>query len=63
LVMAVGYISLGIVAFVFAINYFAVLPGDASTWDHSFRPFGWRRQAPAPAAIPLLAVPALERGA
>ena len=63
LVMAVGYISLGIVAFVFAINYFAVLPGDASTWDHSFRPFGWRRQAPAPAAIPLLTVPALERGA
>lgn len=63
LVMAVGYISLGIVAFVFAINYFAVLPGDASTWDHSFRPFGWKRRAPAPAAIPLLAVPALERGA
>jgi len=63
LVMAVGYISLGIVAFVFAINYFAVLPGDASTWDHSFRPFGWKRRAPAPAAIPLLTVPALERGA
>jgi len=63
LVMAVGYISLGIVAFVFAINYFAVLPGDASTWDHSFRPFGWKRRAPAPTAIPLLTVPALERGA
>ncbi|WP_176441624.1 NrfD/PsrC family molybdoenzyme membrane anchor subunit [Granulicella rosea] len=42
LVMAVGYISLGIVAFVFAINYFAVLPGEASTWDHAFRPFGWK---------------------
>jgi Ni/Fe-hydrogenase subunit HybB-like protein len=63
LVMAVGYISLGIVAFVFAINYFAVLPGDASTWDHSFRPFGWKRRAPAPAAIPLVPASALERGA
>ena len=63
LVMAVGYISLGIVAFVFAINYFAVLPGDASTWDHSFRPFGWKRRAPVPAVIALLPASALERGA
>jgi Ni/Fe-hydrogenase subunit HybB-like protein len=45
LIMAVGYISLGIVAFVFAINYFAVLPGEASTWDHAYRPFGWRPKA------------------
>jgi Ni/Fe-hydrogenase subunit HybB-like protein len=45
LVMAAGYIALGSVAFVLAVNYFAVLPGEASTWDHSFRPFGWSRKA------------------
>jgi Ni/Fe-hydrogenase subunit HybB-like protein len=63
LVMAVGYISLGIVAFVFAINYFAVLPGEASTWDHSFRPFGWKRRVAVPDAAPLIAATTLERGA
>lgn len=42
LVMAAGYIAFGILAFVLAINYFAVLPGEASTWDHTFRPFGCR---------------------
>jgi Ni/Fe-hydrogenase subunit HybB-like protein len=63
LVMAVGYISLGIVAFVFAINYFAVLPGEASTWDHSFRPFGWKRRIAASAVKPLTPAIALERGA
>jgi Ni/Fe-hydrogenase subunit HybB-like protein len=40
-VMAAGYIALGSVGFVFAINYFAVLPGEASTWNHTFRTFGW----------------------
>jgi len=46
LVMAAGYIALGSVLFVLAVNYFAVLPGEASKWDHTFRPFGWPRQAP-----------------
>jgi Ni/Fe-hydrogenase subunit HybB-like protein len=41
IVMAAGYIALGCVAFTLAVNYFAVLPGEASTWDHSFRPFRW----------------------
>ena len=63
LVMAVGYISLGIVAFVFAINYFAVLPGDASTWDHAYRPFGWKRRIPAQAAMPFTTAIATDRGA
>jgi Ni/Fe-hydrogenase subunit HybB-like protein len=63
LAMAVGYISLGIVAFVFAINYFAVLPGEASIWDHAFRPFGWKRRTEAPAAMPLTRASALEGGA
>jgi Ni/Fe-hydrogenase subunit HybB-like protein len=60
LLMAGGYISLGIVAFVFAINYFAVLPGESSTWDHSFRPFGWH---PANAAPTTSLSKPLERGA
>jgi Ni/Fe-hydrogenase subunit HybB-like protein len=63
LVMAVGYISMGIVAFVFAINYFAVLPGEASAWDHAYRPFGWKRRNVAPRALSLTPVKALERGA
>jgi Ni/Fe-hydrogenase subunit HybB-like protein len=63
LVMAAGYISFGIVAFVLAVNYFAVLPGDADTWDHSFRPFGWRPHRSTPIAIPLAPAAALERGA
>jgi Ni/Fe-hydrogenase subunit HybB-like protein len=62
LVMAVGYISLGIVAFVFAVNYFAVLPGDASTWDHAFRPFGWKRRT-VMQAVSITPAVALERGA
>jgi Ni/Fe-hydrogenase subunit HybB-like protein len=45
LVMAAGYIALGSVAFVLVINYFAVLPGEASAWNHTFRPFGWPRKA------------------
>jgi Ni/Fe-hydrogenase subunit HybB-like protein len=64
LVMAAGYISMGIVAFVLAINYFAVLPGEASIWNHTFRPFGWKRPAkelPLP-SIPLAPAVAMERG-
>ena len=33
------------VAFVLAVNYFAVLPGEAGTWDNTFRPFGWPGKA------------------
>jgi Ni/Fe-hydrogenase subunit HybB-like protein len=64
LIMAVGYIALGTLAFVLAVNYFAVLPGEASTWDHSFRPFGWPRKL-NPSSPPLAAATAvaLERGA
>jgi Ni/Fe-hydrogenase subunit HybB-like protein len=62
LVMAVGYISLGIVAFIFAINYFAVLPGEASTWDHAFRPFGWKPRIPAPEVMPSTPATVLEKG-
>jgi len=63
LIMGGGYIALGIVAFVLAINYFAVLPGEASTWNHTFRPFGWPRKA-AGSSTPLApaAAPAFERG-
>jgi Ni/Fe-hydrogenase subunit HybB-like protein len=57
LMMAVGYISLGTVAFVLAINYFAVLPGEASTWNHAFRPFGWKHNSQVSAAA--MATPAL----
>jgi hypothetical protein len=62
LVMGVGYISLGIVAFVFAVNYFAVLPGEASCWDHTFRPFGWKPRIAAPAGISLTPATVFERG-
>jgi len=63
LVMAVGYISLGIVAFVFAINYFAVLPGEASTWDHAFRPFGWKHRTSRHGGALLTPTIVSERGA
>ena len=62
LVMAAGYIAMGIVAFVLAINFFAVLPGEASTWNHKFRPFGWQRKAAESATpMPLAPVVAFER--
>jgi Ni/Fe-hydrogenase subunit HybB-like protein len=62
LVMAAGYIALGSVAFVFAVNYFAVLPGEASTWDHAFRPFGWpRRAAQSSIAMPVASTVIQER--
>jgi Ni/Fe-hydrogenase subunit HybB-like protein len=48
LVMAAGYIAMGSVAFVLAVNYFAVLPGEAGAWDHTFRRFGWPKRAPQP---------------
>jgi Ni/Fe-hydrogenase subunit HybB-like protein len=63
LMMAVGYIALGTVAFVFAINYFAVLPGEASEWDHTFRPIPWpRTKTDAIASIPPVTIPIHEGG-
>jgi len=47
LVMAAGYIAAGSLAFLLTINYFAVLPGPASSWDHSFRPIGWTHRKSA----------------
>jgi Ni/Fe-hydrogenase subunit HybB-like protein len=41
--MAIGYISLGIVGFALAVKYFAVLPGDIKDWNHMFRSAPWRR--------------------
>jgi Ni/Fe-hydrogenase subunit HybB-like protein len=35
--MALGYIALGIVAFVLAVKYFAVLPGKIEDWNYMFR--------------------------
>ncbi|HEY0306644.1 MAG TPA: Ni/Fe-hydrogenase cytochrome b subunit [Acidobacteriaceae bacterium] len=56
LVMAAGYIAAGSLAFVLAINYFAVLPGPASSWDHTFRHIGWphkpARFVPNPPPVP-----------
>ena len=60
-IMAAGYIALGIVAFVLAINYFAVLPGESSGWDHTFRPFGWKPKAVAPSTNNAFLAIALER--
>ena len=63
LCMAVGYIALGTVAFVLAINYFAVLPGEASEWDHTFRPIPWPRRKPiSMVAIPPVTIPVHEGG-
>jgi hypothetical protein len=62
LVMAAGYIALGSVAFVLAVNYFAVLPGEASTWDHTFRPFGWpTKAATSPIVMPASSTVVQER--
>jgi Ni/Fe-hydrogenase subunit HybB-like protein len=35
--MALGYIALGIVAFILVIKYFAVLPGEIEDWNYMFR--------------------------
>jgi hypothetical protein len=43
--MAIGYISLGIVAFTLAVKYFAVLPGDIKDWNYMFRLMRRRRAA------------------
>jgi hypothetical protein len=61
--MAVGYIALGTVAFVLAVNYFAVLPGDAADWDHTFRPILWARSKPKSIMKPNLASPPAPAGA
>ena len=37
-IMALGYISVGIVGFGLAVKFFAVLPGDDQDWNHVFRP-------------------------
>jgi Ni/Fe-hydrogenase subunit HybB-like protein len=53
LFIAVGYIALGGAAFVLSINYFAILPGETDSWDHSFRPFFRKRRAiEAPPTVP-----------
>jgi len=41
--MAIGYIALGIVAFLLAVKYFAVLPGEIKDWNYMFRLLPWRR--------------------
>jgi hypothetical protein len=46
--MAIGYISLGIVGFLLAVKYFAVLPGDIKDWNHMFRSAPWRRPTAQP---------------
>jgi len=45
LLMTIGYISLGIMAFALAVKYFAVLPGDVEDWNHMFRVMRLRRAA------------------
>jgi hypothetical protein len=35
--MAIGYIALGIVAFILAVKYFAVLPGEIKEWNYIFK--------------------------
>jgi len=48
LLMTVGYISLGILAFALAVKYFAVLPGEIKDWNYLFRLVRQRRQAVRP---------------
>src|SRR5271165_7078673 len=48
LLMTVGYIALGIVAFALAVKYFAVLPGEIKDWNYLFRLVRQRRQAVRP---------------
>jgi Ni/Fe-hydrogenase subunit HybB-like protein len=43
--MAVGYIALGIVAFILTVKYFAVLPGDFEDWNQMSILSHWRRPA------------------
>jgi hypothetical protein len=46
--MAIGYIALGITAFLLAVKYFAVLPGEIKDWNYMFRSAPWRRPAAQP---------------
>jgi Ni/Fe-hydrogenase subunit HybB-like protein len=46
LVMAAGYIALGSVAFVLAVNYFAVLPGEAAPGTTRSVPSAGRERHP-----------------
>jgi len=43
LIMTLGYISLGIVAFSLAVKYFAVLPGEIKDWNYMFKLVRQRR--------------------
>jgi Ni/Fe-hydrogenase subunit HybB-like protein len=45
LLMTIGYIAFGIVAFGLAVKYFAVLPGETKQWKKTFRPMRWPRAA------------------
>jgi Ni/Fe-hydrogenase subunit HybB-like protein len=54
--IAIGYMAVTISAFVFAINYFAVLPGEADSWDHTFRPFSWKPKAIERSVVPKVAL-------
>jgi Ni/Fe-hydrogenase subunit HybB-like protein len=44
LLMAIGYIALGIVGFGIGVKYFAVLPGEISDWNYMFKVIRRRRQ-------------------
>lgn len=46
--MTVGYISLGIVAFAIVVKFFAVLPGENEDWNYMFRLARGRRGAAEP---------------
>jgi Ni/Fe-hydrogenase subunit HybB-like protein len=46
--MAIGYIALGIMAFLLAVKYFAVLPGEIKDWNYMFRPASRRRSPNQP---------------
>jgi Ni/Fe-hydrogenase subunit HybB-like protein len=46
--MAIGYIALGIMAFLLAVKYFAVLPGEIKDWNYMFRPAPRRRPTKRP---------------
>jgi Ni/Fe-hydrogenase subunit HybB-like protein len=45
LLMAVGYIALGIAAFGLAVKYFAILPGEIKDWNYMFKLVRQRHQA------------------
>ena len=44
LLMTIGYMSLGVVAFGVAVRYFAVLPGEISDWNYMFKLIRRRRK-------------------